>query len=89
MDKCVFDNLGIERPHLGYFSAPRVHETQRPKPIDPIAAREFKKAVSLDEAPKEVTRFSLYINPLCFLNRNEVIVLFIGNHWKRTWNVFT
>lgn len=57
MDKCVFDNLGIERPHLGYFSAPRVHETQRPKPINPIAAREFKKPVSLDEAPKEVLDF--------------------------------
>jgi len=35
-DKCVFDNLGQERPELGYFSKVRVHHTTRPKPSKEI-----------------------------------------------------
>ena len=31
-DKCVKDTLGQDRPHLGYFAAPRVHHSDRPKP---------------------------------------------------------
>lgn len=31
-DKCVFDNLGIERPEYGYFSRIKVHDSKRPKP---------------------------------------------------------
>lgn len=31
-DKCVLDNLGIERPGYGYFCRAQVHATDRPKP---------------------------------------------------------
>merc|ERR1712002_58025 len=31
-DKCVLDNLQIERPDFGYFCRPKVLDTQRPKP---------------------------------------------------------
>ncbi|XP_063217840.1 NADH dehydrogenase [ubiquinone] 1 alpha subcomplex subunit 8 [Bacillus rossius redtenbacheri] len=34
-DKCVTDNLGIERPPVDYFSKVRVHNTSRPKPEPP------------------------------------------------------
>jgi len=32
-DGCMKDKLGMERPHWGYFCEPRVHETQRPRPM--------------------------------------------------------
>ncbi|KAH8024050.1 hypothetical protein HPB51_020808 [Rhipicephalus microplus] len=32
LDSCMLDKLGIERPHLGYFSMPRIHHTERPRP---------------------------------------------------------
>ncbi|OQR76141.1 NADH dehydrogenase-like, partial [Tropilaelaps mercedesae] len=54
VDKCSFDNIGIERPHLGYFSAPRIHKTNRPKPVNPIAARNFQQHPSIDDAPPEI-----------------------------------
>ena len=31
-DKCVSDNLGIQRPPFGYFCEVKVHDTKRPKP---------------------------------------------------------
>merc|ERR1712168_18787 len=31
-DKCVLDNLGIERPEYGYFCRPKVHDSDRPQP---------------------------------------------------------
>merc|ERR1712055_396492 len=31
-DKCVLENMDIERPDFGYFCRPKVHETTRPKP---------------------------------------------------------
>lgn len=33
-DKCVLDNLNIERPEYGYFCRVKVHKTDRPKPIE-------------------------------------------------------
>lgn len=32
LDKCVLDNLGIERPGYGYYCRAKVHATDRPKP---------------------------------------------------------
>ncbi|XP_055902314.1 NADH dehydrogenase [ubiquinone] 1 alpha subcomplex subunit 8 [Eupeodes corollae] len=32
LDKCVLDNLGIERPDYGYFTRARIHATERPAP---------------------------------------------------------
>ncbi|KAL0859092.1 hypothetical protein ABMA27_010935 [Loxostege sticticalis] len=31
-DKCMLDNLNLERPPFGYFTEARVHDTKRPKP---------------------------------------------------------
>ncbi|KAJ4432129.1 hypothetical protein ANN_20745 [Periplaneta americana] len=31
-DKCIKDNLGIDRPEYGYFCRAKVHDTKRPKP---------------------------------------------------------
>ncbi|KAF5306485.1 hypothetical protein FQA39_LY08891 [Lamprigera yunnana] len=31
-DKCMYDNLNIERPYYGYFSEIKVHNSKRPKP---------------------------------------------------------
>lgn len=31
-DKCVLDNLDLERPELGYFCRPKIVDTKRPKP---------------------------------------------------------
>uniref|UniRef100_A0A8J2RVG4 NADH dehydrogenase [ubiquinone] 1 alpha subcomplex subunit 8 n=1 Tax=Daphnia galeata TaxID=27404 RepID=A0A8J2RVG4_9CRUS len=40
-DKCMLDNLKIERPYFGYFSEVKVHHTERPRP-------EVKKQEYLD-----------------------------------------
>lgn len=34
-DKCVLENMNIERPEYGYFTRARVHNTTRPKPTPP------------------------------------------------------
>uniref|UniRef100_A0A6B2EIC7 NADH dehydrogenase [ubiquinone] 1 alpha subcomplex subunit 8 n=1 Tax=Phlebotomus kandelakii TaxID=1109342 RepID=A0A6B2EIC7_9DIPT len=31
-DKCMLDNMQIERPHWGYFSRVRIHDSERPAP---------------------------------------------------------
>ncbi|KAJ9592991.1 hypothetical protein L9F63_015361 [Diploptera punctata] len=31
-DKCMKDNLNLERPSFGYFCQPKVHDSKRPKP---------------------------------------------------------
>ncbi|XP_076037795.1 NADH dehydrogenase [ubiquinone] 1 alpha subcomplex subunit 8-like [Oratosquilla oratoria] len=31
-DKCVLENLNVERPDYGYFCRAKVHDTERPKP---------------------------------------------------------
>jgi NADH dehydrogenase (ubiquinone) 1 alpha subcomplex subunit 8 len=44
-DKCVLDNLNIERPDYGYFCRAKVHHTDRPAPPKP------EKAVYPDATP--------------------------------------
>ncbi|CAB0020235.1 unnamed protein product [Nesidiocoris tenuis] len=34
-DQCMLDNMGLERPHWGYFSKAKIHDTKRPKPPPP------------------------------------------------------
>ena len=31
-DKCIFDNLNIERPEYGYYCRAKIHDSARPKP---------------------------------------------------------
>lgn len=31
-DKCMFDNLNMERPEFGHFARAQVHDSPRPKP---------------------------------------------------------
>ena len=31
-DKCVLDNMNLERPHWGYFSRAKIHDSPRPPP---------------------------------------------------------
>lgn len=32
-DSCMLTNFGMERPHFGYLCEPRIHHTQRQKPL--------------------------------------------------------
>ncbi|XKL60388.1 hypothetical protein PGB90_001404 [Kerria lacca] len=32
LDKCVFENLGIERPEFAYYTRPRIYNSVRPAP---------------------------------------------------------
>lgn len=34
-DKCMLDNLNLERPAFGYFCEVKVHDSARPKPESP------------------------------------------------------
>lgn len=49
--------MGLERPELGYFSLPRVHQTARPKPI--IEKPEFpnQPAELPDDYPREPAKY--------------------------------
>lgn len=38
LDKCMVDNMGVERPPYGYFCRAKIHETTRPKPEEPKPA---------------------------------------------------
>lgn len=33
-DKCVLDNLDLERPDFGYFCEPKIVDSKRPKPVE-------------------------------------------------------
>lgn len=56
-DSCVMDNLNIERPHYGYFSLPRIHETSRPKPVEEKPGwMNNEKANKLKELPEDFPR---------------------------------
>lgn len=48
------DKLGIERPHWGYFSEARVHETARPRPL-PERPPVYEGAL-IDPIPDDVPR---------------------------------
>lgn len=42
-DKCMLDNLKMERPYFGYFSEVKVHHTERPRP-EGVQRKEFAEA---------------------------------------------
>ncbi|CAJ0942058.1 unnamed protein product, partial [Mesorhabditis belari] len=53
MDKCVLDNLKIERPLLGYWNSPHVHESQAPAPVPINRDYKAEAAKVLHELPVE------------------------------------
>jgi len=56
-DACVMENLKLERPHYGYHCLPKIHETDRPKPIEEKPAwMTSDKAVKLKELPDDFPR---------------------------------
>ncbi|XP_026756005.1 NADH dehydrogenase [ubiquinone] 1 alpha subcomplex subunit 8 [Galleria mellonella] len=57
-DKCVLDNLNLERPDFGYFCEARVHDTKRPKPL-PEPKAEYPDATPAlpDDAERKPARF--------------------------------
>lgn len=48
-DKCVLENLKIERPHWGYFCEVKVHDSPRPKPEPVIPVFEKLPGLPKDE----------------------------------------
>ena len=44
-DKCMLDNMDIERPEYGYFARAKIHDTKRPPPPKP------EKKVYADATP--------------------------------------
>jgi len=56
-DSCMMDNLNIERPHYGYHCLPKIHETDRPKPVEQKPAwMDNPKANKLKELPANFPR---------------------------------
>ena len=57
-DKCMLENLNLERPGFGYFCEARVHDTKRPKPL-PEPKAEYPDATPAlpENAEKKPARF--------------------------------
>ncbi|CAG4957907.1 unnamed protein product [Parnassius apollo] len=57
-DKCMLENLNLERPPFGYFCEPRVHDTKRPKPpAEPKAVYPDATPALPDDAERKPARF--------------------------------
>ncbi|VDO98738.1 unnamed protein product [Soboliphyme baturini] len=50
-DRCMLDNMNIERPRIGYYSVPHIHKTQRP-PVDKQDFPDYKSEA--DKVIKEL-----------------------------------
>merc|ERR1712126_454651 len=35
-DNCMIEKMSIERPHWGYYTRSKVHDSARPKHVDPL-----------------------------------------------------
>merc|ERR1712059_48943 len=56
-DGCIKENLGMDRPHWGYHSLPKIHDTDRPLPVEEKPAwMDNPKAKKLGELPKDFPR---------------------------------
>merc|ERR1712080_710349 len=56
-DACILKNLGMERPHFGYHCLPKIHETDRPAPVEQKPAwMDNDKAKKLGELPAAFPR---------------------------------
>lgn len=63
-DKCVLENLNVERPYIGFFSRPHMHDTARPKPPPKVNTYSDVPAMLPEDYPrpesKYRTRFFFY-----------------------------
>lgn len=58
LDKCVKDNLGIERPPYDYYSRVHVHKTARPRPeVEGPAVYEDATPKLPEDAPKPEAKY--------------------------------
>ncbi|XP_068621950.1 NADH dehydrogenase [ubiquinone] 1 alpha subcomplex subunit 8 [Battus philenor] len=58
LDKCMLENLNLERPPFGYFCEVRVHDTKRPKPpVEPKAVYPDATPALPEDAEKKPARF--------------------------------
>merc|ERR1719270_402985 len=56
-DNCMMENYGMERPHYGYHSLPKIHDTERAKPVEEKPAwMDNPKARKLDSLPENFPR---------------------------------
>lgn len=63
------DNLNLERPPIGYFSVPRIYQSERPRP-EPFKYRDYKAEAAeyVKELPpdypvkKEYKRYGSHID---------------------------
>jgi len=56
-DSCILKNLELERPHFGYHCLPKIHESDRPKPVEEKPGwMDNDKARKLGELPKDFPR---------------------------------
>merc|ERR1719232_2397028 len=56
-DNCMMENYGMERPHYGYHSLPKIHDTDRAKPVEEKPAwMDNPKARKLDSLPENFPR---------------------------------
>lgn len=57
-DKCIFDNLKVERPEFGYYCRPKVHDSPRPRPSPPEKAIYPDPPASLpDDFPRQPAKY--------------------------------
>ncbi|XP_003738543.1 NADH dehydrogenase [ubiquinone] 1 alpha subcomplex subunit 8 [Galendromus occidentalis] len=61
MEKCIFEATGIKKPHLGYFSMPRIHHTEREKPVNPLSTRVYQTPPGFESAPDEIKNMKVNI----------------------------
>merc|ERR1719309_971104 len=56
-DNCVLKNMDLERPHYGYHCLPKIHDTDRPKPVEEKPAwMDNDKARKLGALPQDFPR---------------------------------
>merc|ERR1712210_386727 len=56
-DKCVQEKMGLERPHYGYHCLPKIHDTDRPAPVEQKPGwMDNDKAKKLGELPANFPR---------------------------------
>ena len=56
-DNCVLKNMDLEKPHYGYHCLTKIHDTDRPKPVEEKPAwMDNEKARKLAKLPQDFPR---------------------------------